>query len=196
MGRLSAQVSARAWELKNAAHHGAVDVPGVRGFNCGDGRERCYGRRLGLQHGGAVDGFAMGEEWEQRLAGLPPACLRSPSSESESAGVKVTASASEVSRAAVMVTASARKKLPVTPVVAIRGRKTTTGVMVEKTSGVAEFVQRKANGGGSRLARVAMDDDVFDYNDGVVDDQADGGSQAAQGHQVERLPDDPEGRGS
>ena len=34
-----------------------------------------------------------------------------------------------------MVTASARKKLPVTPVTAISGRKTTTGVMVEKTSG-------------------------------------------------------------
>ena len=68
---------------------------------------------------------------------LPPPGLRPPSSESESAGVKVTARASEVSRAAVMVTASARKKLPVTPVVAISGRKTTTGVMVEKTSGVA-----------------------------------------------------------
>ena len=34
-----------------------------------------------------------------------------------------------------MVTASARKKLPVTPVTAMSGRKTTTGVMVEPISG-------------------------------------------------------------
>ena len=78
-----------------------------------------------------------GGENQERLA-RPAAFrgLRPRSSDSDSAGVKVTASASEVSRAAVMVMARARKKLPVTPVVAISGRKTTTGVMVEKTSGV------------------------------------------------------------
>jgi hypothetical protein len=54
----------------------------------------------------------------------------------ESAGVKLTARAREVSSAAVIVIASARRKLPVTPEVTISGRKTTTGVMVEKTSGV------------------------------------------------------------
>ena len=37
-----------------------------------------------------------------------------------------------------------------------------------------------------------MHDDVFDYDDGVVDDQADGGSEAAEGHQVEALSDGPE----
>ena len=54
----------------------------------------------------------------------------------ERAGVHVSARANEVSKAAVIVTASARKKLPVTPVTAMSGRKTTTGVMVEKTRGV------------------------------------------------------------
>ena len=34
-----------------------------------------------------------------------------------------------------MVTASARKKVPVTPVIAIKGRKTTIGVIVEPTKG-------------------------------------------------------------
>ena len=35
-----------------------------------------------------------------------------------------------------------------------------------------------------------MDDDVFDHHDGVVDDQADGGGEAAEGHEVEALADD------
>jgi len=37
-----------------------------------------------------------------------------------------------------------------------------------------------------------MDDNVFHHDDGVVDDQANGGSQAAKGHQIEGLADDPE----
>ena len=37
-----------------------------------------------------------------------------------------------------------------------------------------------------------MQDDVFDDDDGVVDDEADGGGEAAEGHQVEALADDPE----
>ena len=36
----------------------------------------------------------------------------------------------------VMVTASARKKLPVTPVIEISGRKTTIGVIVEPIRGM------------------------------------------------------------
>ena len=35
-----------------------------------------------------------------------------------------------------MVTASARKKLPVTPVMEIKGRKTTIGVIVEPINGI------------------------------------------------------------
>ena len=50
-------------------------------------------------------------------------------------GVKVSASKSEVSSATVMVMARARKKLPVTPVTEISGRKTTTGVIVEPIRG-------------------------------------------------------------
>ncbi len=50
-------------------------------------------------------------------------------------GVHVKARAKDVSRATPTVMASARKKLPVTPVIEISGRKTTIGVMVEPTSG-------------------------------------------------------------
>ena len=54
-------------------------------------------------------------------------------------GVHVSASISDVSSAAAMVMASARKKLPVTPVTAISGRKTTTGVMVEPIERDGDF---------------------------------------------------------
>ena len=50
-------------------------------------------------------------------------------------GVHVSASTSDVISEAAMVMASARKKLPVTPVTATSGRNTTTGVMVDPTSG-------------------------------------------------------------
>ena len=52
-----------------------------------------------------------------------------------SVGVQVNARRSEVNRETVMVTASARKKVPVTPVIEMRGRKTTIGVMVDPISG-------------------------------------------------------------
>ena len=86
-----------------------------------------------------------------------------------------------------MVTASARKKLPVTPVTEMSGRKTTTGVMVEPISGTVISRERLAHGLDARLAGVAMQDDVLDDHDGVVDDEADGGGEAAEGHQVEAL---------
>ena len=91
---------------KDALHDGAVFV--VRGFSL-------YSRCVCLAE---LELFLSRRRWSER------------------AGVQVRARASEVSSAAVMVTARARKKLPVTPVTAMRGRKTTTGVMVEKTSGV------------------------------------------------------------
>src|SRR5205085_565106 len=53
-----------------------------------------------------------------------------------SVGVHVNARNSEVKRETVMVTASARKKEPVTPVVEINGRNTTTGVTVEPIKGM------------------------------------------------------------
>ena len=40
-----------------------------------------------------------------------------------------------------------------------------------------------------------MDDDVFDDDDGVVDDEADGGGEATEGHEVEGLADEPRERG-
>src|SRR5882762_2110754 len=52
-----------------------------------------------------------------------------------SVGVQVSARSNEVKRETVMVTARARKKLPVTPVVEMRGRKTTIGVIVEPIRG-------------------------------------------------------------
>ena len=104
----------------------------------------------------------------------------------------MSASTSEVSSAAVMVMASARKKLPVTPLTETSGRKTTTGVMVEPISGVVISLQRLAHGFDAVLARVAMQHDVFDHHDGVVDDQADGRGQTAQRHQVEALADEPQ----
>ena len=89
-----------------------------------------------------------------------------------------------------MVMASARKKLPVTPVTAISGRKTTTGVIVEPTRGRVISAERLAYRLHACLAGVAMQHDVFDHHDGVVDHQADGGRQSAERHQVEALADD------
>ena len=53
-----------------------------------------------------------------------------------SVGVQDKASRSDVKSETVMVTASARKKLPVTPVMEIKGRKTTIGVIVEPINGI------------------------------------------------------------
>ena len=54
-----------------------------------------------------------------------------------------------------MVMASARKKLPVTPVTEMSGRKTTTGVMVEPISGMVISLSalRTASARGSPLSR-------------------------------------------
>ena len=96
-----------------------------------------------------------------------------------------------MSSATVMVTARARKKLPVTPVTEMSGRKTTTGVIVEPTSGTA--ISRRASAGGvdAGLAVVAVEDDVFDDDDGVIDDEADGCCESAEGHEVEAFADRP-----
>jgi hypothetical protein len=50
-------------------------------------------------------------------------------------GVQVNAKARDVSRETAMVTARARKNVPVTPVIEIKGRKTTIGVIVDPISG-------------------------------------------------------------
>ena len=51
-------------------------------------------------------------------------------------GVHDRASASDVNSAIAMVTASARKNVPVTPVIEINGRNTTTGVTVDPIRGM------------------------------------------------------------
>ncbi len=58
--------------------------------------------------------------------------------------------------------------------------------------GMCDFVERAADGGEALLAGVEMEDDVFDDNDGVVDDETNGRGEAAEGHEVEALADGPE----
>ena len=65
--------------------------------------------------------------------------------------------------------------------------KTTTGVSVEPMSGgrispTAAWTACEAGHAGGDLGV-----DGFDDDDGVVDDQADGGGDAAEGHEVEAL---------
>ena len=85
------------------------------------------------------------------------------------------------------VIASARKNMPVTPVIEISGRKTTIGVMVEPISGtrISRIALRIAS--ARALARVAMQHDVLDHDDRVVDDQPHRGRQPAERHQIEAL---------
>src|SRR6516164_4054257 len=54
--------------------------------------------------------------------------------------------------------------------------------------GSGNFAESALNGLEARLAGVAVQHDVFENNDGVVDDKAYGGGEAAEGHQVETLP--------
>ena len=97
----------------------------------------------------------------------------------------MSASASDVSSAVPTVTASARKNIPVTPVIEISGRKTTIGVIVEPTSGtrISRSALRIAS---ARLwPGIAMQHDVFDHHDRVVDHQSHGRGEPAERHQVE-----------
>ncbi len=48
-------------------------------------------------------------------------------------------------------------------------------------------MQGFAHGFDAAFAGVAVEDDVFDDYDGVVDDETDGGCETAEGHQVEAL---------
>src|ERR1019366_5195765 len=58
------------------------------------------------------------------------------------------------------------------------------------------FAERAVNGLQARLPSVAMQDDVLDHHDGIVDDQAHGGSEATEGHQVEALAEKFQGNES
>src|SRR6185437_12596404 len=52
---------------------------------------------------------------------------------------------------------------------------------------LGDLLERGADGVGTALAGVAVEDDVLDHDDGVVDHQADRGREDAQAHQVEAL---------
>ena len=122
---------------------------------------------------------------------LPVTSRRSRRNTRLSAGVQVTARSRDVRSATVIVIASARKKLPVTPVTETSGRKTTTGVIVEPTSGTA--ISRKARRAAWRESRLQSRcrNDVLDHHDRVVDHQSNRGRQAAQRHQVEAFARSP-----
>ena len=57
-----------------------------------------------------------------------------------------------------------------------------------------DLVQCLAYGFDAAFAGVAVEDDVFDDHDGVVDDEADCGCEAAEGHEVEALAGEFRGR--
>ena len=67
-----------------------------------------------------------------------------------------------------------------------------TGVMVEKTSGRLISWMALRTEADPRLTRFAMDRDVLDHHDRVVDHQPDSRCQSAQGHQVKALAGDAE----
>ena len=91
-----------------------------------------------------------------------------------------------------MVTASARKKLPVTPVVAIRGTKTTTGVMVEKISGVeiSRRARRTASVRDWPLSRWTTMFSTTTMASSITSPMA--AARPSESHQVEGLSNDPE----
>ena len=93
-----------------------------------------------------------------------------------------------------MVTASARKKTPVTPLMAMSGRNTTIGVMVEPIERCGDLAQCAVNRFHASLTGVAVQGDVLNHHDGVIDHQADRGGQSAQGHEVEALAQQPSAR--
>ena len=58
--------------------------------------------------------------------------------------------------------------------------------------GAGDFGEGFADGFDAIFAGFTMEGDVFDDDDGVIDDEADGGSESAEGHEVEALADGPE----
>ena len=91
-----------------------------------------------------------------------------------------------------MVRARARKKVPVTPVTEMRGRKTTMGVTVDPMRGRVISARALRTASMRFLAGFTVEGDVFDDDDGVIDDEADSGSESAEGHEVKALADGPE----
>src|SRR5207248_2009125 len=49
----------------------------------------------------------------------------------------------------------------------------------------ANFPQSAADRFGTALSRIAMQHDIFDYHDGIINHETHRGSEAAEGHQIE-----------
>ena len=101
--------------------------------------------------------------------------------------VQTSASTSDVSSDTLIAIASALKKVPVTPVIVMSGRNTTIGVSVEPISGTVSSLSALAVACSGPFAAVAVQHDVLDDDDLVVDHQADRRRQPAERHQVEAL---------
>ena len=164
----------------------------VRGCNRRIGGERCNGRRLRIEHGGAVDRLAVGEEWKERpakFAAAGPAAAqqreRERGSECDGEGERGEQGRGHGDGQRAEEAAGDTRGCD-------ERKEDNHGSDGGEDERRGEFVQRNANGGCARLSRVAMHDDVLHHHDGVVDDQTDGGGEAAEGHQIEGLSDGPE----
>ncbi len=89
-----------------------------------------------------------------------------------------------------MAIASAPKKAPVTPVIVMRGRKTTIGVSVDPMQRDRQLLERAGRRLQRAFALVAMQHDVLDDDDLVVDDEADRRGESAERHEVEALTEE------
>ena len=152
---------------------------------------RTNGGRSG-SHGSFVETSEAAHDSGGSFDGLVSATLTGPRADLGfrrskwlSVGVQVSASTSEVKSATLTVTASARKKVPVTPVMVTRGRNTTIGVTVEPTRGTRISRRALRMASARRLPGFAMQDNVLDDDDGVVNHQTDRSGKTAERHQVE-----------
>ena len=58
--------------------------------------------------------------------------------------------------------------------------------------GTGDFGEGFADGFDSMFTGLTVQSDIFDDDDGVIDDEANSGSEPAEGHEVEALADGPE----
>ena len=152
----------------------------------------CNSRRLRIENGGAVDRLAVGEEWKQRPASFAAAGPAAAQQRERERGSKGDGEGERGEQGRGHGDGERAEKTARDTRCSNQRKKDNHGSDGGEDERRGEFVQRNANGGCARLARVAMDDDVFHHHDGVVDHQSNRRRQAAQGHQVEGLPDDPE----
>jgi len=66
------------------------------------------------------------------------------------------------------------------------------GVMVDPMRGRVISARALRTASIPMFTGLTMQSDIFDDDDGVIDNEADGGSESAEGHEVEALADGPE----